>query len=273
MARVRSTDTATRLKNGNVLISGGKNSDVPLLGTELYNTANGTFTSTGDMSAPHIYGVTSLLANGKVLIAGGCFADYSNTTVAELYDPSKGTFKATGSLTPGLNSASSAQLPNGKVLIVGGYDGTSDVTTAKLYDPATGVFSTSAGRLTDARDSARAVMLKTGKVLIAGGGNDGTALTSAELYTPTPPAKPGKPVVKWATNKKKRLVTATVNLVNGTTYKLTAKLGRKTKNGKCKTKGAKVVCTLAPGKGKWKFSITPHNLGGNGPANGKAIKL
>jgi hypothetical protein len=74
-------------------------------------------------------------------------------------------------------------------------------------------------------------------------------------------------------NKKKRVVTATVNTVSGVTYKLTAKLGHKTKAGRCKVKGAKAICALAPGKGKWAFSVTPSNAGGNGPANVKAIKL
>jgi hypothetical protein len=74
-------------------------------------------------------------------------------------------------------------------------------------------------------------------------------------------------------NKKKRLVTATVTRVSDVAYKLTAKLGRKTKTGKCKTKGSKAVCTLAPGRGRWAFSVTPSNAGGNGPANVKAVKL
>lgn len=69
------------------------------------------------------------------------------------------------------------------------------------------------------------------------------------------------------------LVTATVKPLWGVKYKLTAKLGRKTKTGKCKKKRGKLVCTLAPGRGKWKFSITPRNAGGPGKPNAKAVKL
>ncbi|MCX6394103.1 MAG: kelch repeat-containing protein, partial [Solirubrobacterales bacterium] len=162
-------------------------------------------------------------------------------------------------------------LPSGKVLIAGGLDGSGYLASGELYNPATGLFTTT-GSLTTGRAYATASVLPSGKVLIAGGEGNSGYLASAELYTPTP-SKPGKPAVKWALNKKKRLVTATVNLVAGTTYKLTAKLGRKTKSGKCKTKGAKVTCTLAPGKGKWTFAITPHNSAGNGTVNGKALKL
>ncbi|MEI7890177.1 MAG: kelch repeat-containing protein, partial [Actinomycetes bacterium] len=144
--------------------------------------------------------------------------------------------------------------------------------SAELYDPATGLFTTT-GSLATARNVATASVLPNGKVLIAGGyGSNSRVLASAELYTPTP-RKPGKPGVKWSLNKKKRVVTATVTKVSGVTYKLTAKLGRKTKTGRCKVKGAKVICTLTPGRGKWKFSVTPRNAGGSGKPNVKAIKL
>jgi hypothetical protein len=80
-------------------------------------------------------------------------------------------------------------------------------------------------------------------------------------------------------DKKKRVVTATVNTVSGVTYQMTAKLGltakigRTAKTGTCKVKGAKTVCTLAPGSGKWTFSVTPQNAGGIGTANVKVFNL
>jgi hypothetical protein len=54
---------------------------------------------------------------------------------------------------------------------------------------------------------------------------------------------------------------------------MTAKLGRNTKTGKCEEKHGRLVCTLAPGSGKWTFSVTPHNAGGNGTASVKAFNL
>ena len=184
-----------------------------------------------------------------------------------------GVFTATGSLTTARNGATASVLPGGKVLIAGG-DGNSGVlASAELYDPATGLFTTT-GSLTIARGSATASVLPSGKVLIVGGQGDAGRLASTELYTPTP-SKPGKPGVKWSLNKKKRVVTATVTKVSGVTYKLTAKLGRtaSVKTGKCKTKGAKVVCTLAPGTGRWTFSVTPQNAGGSGQASTKTLTL
>jgi hypothetical protein len=158
------------------------------------------------------------------------------------------------------------------VLIAGGDDSSGSLARSELYDPATGRFTRTAD-LATARTQAVAVVLRSGKALIVGGTpNWGTTLGWSELYTPTP-AKPATPAVKWSTDTKKQLVTATVDSVSGVTYSLSAKLGSKTKTGVCKAKGAKAICTLAPGKGKWAFSVTPSNAGGSGPANVKAIKL
>ena len=205
------------------------------------------------------------------MIVGGYGNSPGSLASAELYDPATGLFTTTGSLTDSRYSATASVLPNGKVLIAGGDSNSGRPKSAELYDPATGLFTTT-GSLSTARTAETASVLPNGKVLIAGGYGPSGFVASAELYTPTP-RKPGKPGVKWSLNKKKRVVTATVTKVSGVSYKLTAKLGRKTKTGRCKAKGAKVICTLAPGRGKWKFSVTPRNAGGNGKPNVKAVKL
>lgn len=100
------------------------------------------------------------------------------------------------------------------------------------------------------------------------GGDGSVAIT---LVTKAP--RPGKPVVRWSLNKRKLLVTATINKAAWTTYKLTAKLGRKSRTGRCATRGTKVVCALAPGRGNWTFSVTPRNATGNGTPNQRALRL
>ena len=282
MHEARQQPTATLLRAGKVLITGGFDGTHRHKSAEIYDPATGVFTLTGSLSTGRYVASSTLLPSGNVLIAGG-FGDAGALTSAELYNPADGHFTRTGKLTTPRYWATSTLLPNGRVLIAGGYDGSGAWSTTETYDPAKGVFTqsyehynaitgefTTKGGLVTGRYSAISALLPNGTVLVAGGSNDEGRLASAEIYRPTP-AVPGKPTVKWAARK--RLVTATVNLVNGTTYKLTAKFGRKTKTGRCKTKGSKATCTLAPGKGKWTFSITPHNAGGDGTANAKAVKL
>ncbi|CAF1328352.1 unnamed protein product, partial [Rotaria magnacalcarata] len=59
---------------------------------------------------PH---TASVLANGKVLVAGGIGSAYLNS--AELYDPSTGTWTSTGSMHFGRYGHTASVLTNGKV--------------------------------------------------------------------------------------------------------------------------------------------------------------
>ncbi|HJW72529.1 MAG TPA: hypothetical protein VJ486_06695, partial [Geothrix sp.] len=103
----------------------------------------GTFTSAGNaMSAARIGHTCTLLANGKVLVAGG-----SNTTaMADEFDPA--AFAGTGGFSVSGNGMASVRdypsavlLPSGKVLVLGGYNPAlplpRQLDSADLYDPAT----------------------------------------------------------------------------------------------------------------------------------------
>lgn len=130
----------------------------------------------------------TLLANGKVLIAGGVPGDYDSTTnEAWLYNPRSGTLGGTGLMLFSRDSPTATLLPDGHVLIVGGYDGDAyetgvpTLTDAEDYDLSTGSF-TSAGSLLHIRGYLHTTtLLPDGTVLIVGGTNDAAA---AELYVP-----------------------------------------------------------------------------------------
>ena len=97
--------TATLLPNGMVLLAGGflnnfwgyggSTSDN---GAELYDSATGVFSGTGNMTANRGDHTATLLANGKVLIAGGADQDQTGTGLAsaELYDPEHRHFHTNG---------------------------------------------------------------------------------------------------------------------------------------------------------------------------------
>jgi galactose oxidase-like protein/Kelch motif protein len=152
MAQGRELHAATLLVDGRVLITGGVAESAPapsLASAELYDPTSGTFSPTGSMTTARVYQTSTLLNDGRVLIAGGLQYGraYSDNPAflasAELYDPSTGAFTITGPMTVRRGWQAASLLLDGRVLITGGDSdgGLITLASAEIYDPATGAFS------------------------------------------------------------------------------------------------------------------------------------
>jgi hypothetical protein len=150
MTTPREYVNATPLPDGRVLFAGGiggAGGYDPLSSAELYDPtadaypATGTFTPTGSMPSPRFDATATLLADGRVLIAGGNVgvghtSGGNTVSSAELYDPATGTFAPTAPMTTARYGAMAVQLPDGRVLIAGGaVDGKGALASAELYQP------------------------------------------------------------------------------------------------------------------------------------------
>jgi N-acetylneuraminic acid mutarotase len=168
-----------------VLVAGGLGIGIFVATAELYDSASGTWTETGNLNHARISHTATLLPNGMVLVAAGEGVSGGAIKGAELYDPASGTWTDTGSLRRNRVAHTATLLQNGRVLVAGGISSSGSINaSAELYDSASGTW-TATGSLVTAREAHTATLLSNGKVLVAGGAGNGDfrgVLASAELY-------------------------------------------------------------------------------------------
>jgi len=189
MQLARSGHTATLLTSGKVLIVGGQGSagnPAALSSAELYDPSTGLFTPAGSLQTPRSGHTATLLASGKVLIAGGIDATSAVLNTAELYDPGAGTFTTVVGKMSAVRTAHTANLlsSSGKVLLAGGFDGTGvGQNTAELFDPTSQSF-TATNKMVNGHAEQTATTLNDGTVLLAGGADASGVITGAEIFDP-----------------------------------------------------------------------------------------
>ncbi len=137
LGTARQNHTATLLPNGKVLVAGGEGGTFPpviLASSELYDPDTGTWTATGSLSRVRIDHTATLLANGRVLVAGG------TASSSELYDPGAGTWTATGSLSALRAFHTATLLASGEVLVEGGEGNSANdfPVSSEVYDEGLG---------------------------------------------------------------------------------------------------------------------------------------
>jgi hypothetical protein len=189
----RSRPTTVALADGRVLVFGGRGGEgggTYFSDAEIYDPASGQFSPGGDSGTPRYVATAALLADGRVLIAGGFNRNDGALASADLYDPATGTFTPTGSMSrPRIQTSAVVRLPDGRVLIVGGGNDDGPLASAELYDPATGTFSET-GSLPEPRAGHSLALLRDGRVLVVGGSDDGASggnlvyYPVAQLYDP-----------------------------------------------------------------------------------------
>ncbi|XYI02192.1 Kelch repeat-containing protein [Sorangium sp. So ce1128] len=180
----RNMHAATLLPSGKVLVTGGTVSTSSAVSTatvEVYHPASNTWTEFPSMIDQRTLHTATLLASGKVVIAGGRRLSPSTTVnlaSAEVFDPAATPWVMTPSMARAHLWSSATRLHDGRVLAAGSDDLWDQ--TADMYDPATNTWTPTA-LMTGTHERATVTGLVNNKVLVAGGTGSTTA-TNAELY-------------------------------------------------------------------------------------------
>lgn len=198
----RAKCTATRLKDGRVLVTGGethdnwtKDGDRALHESELFDPASNQFSVTGSMSSTRFLHAAVLLADGRVLVSGGRGApakvhdpdgdgmvrigdfdvNAKGIRTAEIYDPKSGKWTAAAKMKRGRYLHTLSLLADGRVLAAGGFSAKHygpGQDSAEIYDPAKNTWTEQP--LIAARGGHRAVTLADGSLLLIGGNLGGS---------------------------------------------------------------------------------------------------
>jgi len=178
----RVAHTATLLRDGRVLLAGGRGDRVNTA-AEIYDPKTSRFTETGSLFTARYKHAAGRLPDGRVLIAGGSDErDWTGTLKsAEIYDPRTGKF----SLASPLNDSrfklpeEAVPLESGDLLVAGGSK------NVEIFDASTGKFLLVRGEISDAWHFMTETKLEDGSVLLTGGyANNDRATAQAWIYRP-----------------------------------------------------------------------------------------
>jgi N-acetylneuraminic acid mutarotase len=174
--------TATLLKDGRVLVAGGRPTPATASSEAyLFDPAANAFQKTTPMGKQRWYHTATRLLDGRVLVAGGSGPGSTPLDSTELFDPTSATWSS-GPPLPGPRAGHCALLlGNGDLLLIGGYSKATQLNSLVLFHAgswiqlATGMASKRAGHA--------ATLLANGKVLTVGG-YDGSYLDTLEVFDP-----------------------------------------------------------------------------------------
>lgn len=187
MAFTRYYHTATLLKNGKVLVTGGLslNSGTGSVKCELYDPSTGFWSTTGSLSEGRFEHTAILLSDGKVMVTGGTLYGNSQTASSEIYDPGTETWVTTKAMTDIRYRYTAIGLSDGKVMVTGGDSSGYKRKGCLIYDPSTDSWS-NISAMTIGRTSHNAILLSNDKVLVSGGWKTGSSGENrCEVYDPS----------------------------------------------------------------------------------------
>lgn len=206
--------SAVKLNDGTVLICGGygiEKKGLFGLGKEkvdtlesafIFDPSTNAFSKVGDMNYSRHSHTATLMADGRVLIAGGyndsLWSKDKTQAPFEIFDPAKRSFEKSGSIfsrfkskEPRMNHSATAIEGGTGILLTGGnyYKGgylfgliKPKLQMCKGSEVVRGLDTQSAGDLNEARMSHAALATTPRNVLIAGGHNLSAVVGSLELY-------------------------------------------------------------------------------------------
>jgi len=176
-----------RLPDGKIFLCGGFDDEFkPVADCAVFDLSTRTFSPLGKLIVARASHTITLLESGKVLVAGGTGARYTEESydTLELFDVRSGeSLLLPARLQEPRQRHAAAKLHDGSVLFVGGYNpraSESSLASAEVFDPSTEKLEP-VGSLGIGRGEPVAALLPSGRVAVFGGRDD---VRVVEIFLP-----------------------------------------------------------------------------------------
>jgi len=192
MLSARSQHTATLLRSGHVMITGGWNNR-SLPDCEVHNPWTGGWIALPPMNRPRYEHTATLLSGNRVLVIGSKLLDLG-LRACEIFEYQEvrapgsgfgkiasGYWRFTDSMKIGRGLHTTTVLKDGRILVTGGVSDYRPPASCEIFDPAAETWSSTAS-MRYPREGHTATLLPDGTVLIAGG--DNPERSACELFDP-----------------------------------------------------------------------------------------
>lgn len=180
----REHHTATRLRDGRVLVIGGLDHPRTLDTTELFDPTSGSWSPGPPLLAPRFDHGAVLLSSGEVLVVGGA-EDAKGYASMAIFEPEPMAWRVPSVTLPApLASVAAIALPGDRVLICGGRDGGTYSKRVLIYDVRASVIRELADGLQTARAWVRPTRLGDGRILLTGGFCKDCSMDTDHIFDP-----------------------------------------------------------------------------------------